>query len=285
MPSIAGPFLALSFFLATVSAAIPSLSGYNVVWSDDFNGAQGVGVDSSKWVQKVGPTGANGELEVYTSGTGNVHLSGDGQLYIIPTLSGGTWHSGRLESNAAWFAPTGGAMILQSELWVPDFAGSPAKFGGLWPAFWTKGNNYRSSGVPWPRCGEWDIFEVTDKLGNQNQGTLHFEDASGANNGAFNKRVTYATGQYHTWAFKVDLRNSDWTKQALTWYLDGVEFYKVTGAMIGTFEQWVQLAWNDYYIILNVAVGGDYPGYPTSQTVSGYDSSMRVRYVAVYKTV
>ncbi|KAJ7834989.1 glycoside hydrolase family 16 protein [Mycena olivaceomarginata] len=267
MPSIAGPFLALSLFLATASAAIPSLSGYNVVWSDDFNGAQGVGVDSSKWVQKVGPTGANGELEVYTSGTGNVHLSGDGQLYIIPTLSGGT--------NAAWSAPTGGAMIVQSELWVPDFAGSPAKFGGLWPAFWTKGNNYRSSGVPWPRCGEWDIFEARSISRTRAERTT----------ARFNKRVAYATGQYHTWAFKVDLRNSDWTKQALTWYLDGVEFYKVTGAMIGTFEQWVQLAWNDYYIILNVAVGGDYPGYPTSQTVSGYDSSMRVRYVAVYKTV
>ncbi|KAJ6562361.1 glycoside hydrolase family 16 protein [Mycena capillaripes] len=257
------PLLTLCLFLATASASIRLLNGY----------------------KKVGNPGANGELEVYTSGTANVHLSGDGQLYIIPTLSNGQWSSGGIESNFEQACDEGGAMIFQAELWVPDFTGSPAKFAGLWPAFGAKGNDYRSSGVPWPRCGQWDIFEVTEKLSNQNQGTLHYEDANGNPNGAFNKRVTYAGDQYHTWAFRVDRRNSDWTQQALTWYLDGTAFYQVTGAMIGTFEQWVQLAWNDYYIVLNMAVGGDYPGNPTSQTVSGFDASMRVQYVAIYKTV
>ncbi|KAJ7793293.1 glycoside hydrolase family 16 protein [Mycena olivaceomarginata] len=284
MPALSTSLLTLSLFLATASATIPAMSGYHVVWSDDFNGAQGVGVDHSKWNQIVGPTGNNGELEVYTSGTGNVHLSGDGQLYIIPTKSGSTWNSGRLESTTSQSCASGGAMVFQAEIWVPDFTGSPAQFAGLWPAFWTKGQNYRSSGVGWPKCGEWDIFEVTDKLSNKNQGTLHFANPDGSHNGAFSGQVTYAGGQYHTWAFKVDRRNSDWTQQKLTWYLDGTAFYSVTGAQIGGFTQWTELAYNPYYIILNMAIGGGYPGNPTSSTVSGYAASMRVRYVAIYKT-
>ncbi|KAF8200562.1 hypothetical protein K438DRAFT_1966025 [Mycena galopus ATCC 62051] len=141
------------------------------------------------------------ELEVYTSGTNNVHLSGDGQLYIVPTLSGGTWYSGRLESITSDACDSGGAMVFQAELWLPDFNGSPAEFAGLWPAFWALGEDKRSSGVPWPTCGDGG--------------------------------VAYAGGQYHTWAFKVDRRNSDWTEQALTWYLDGTAFYSVTGAPRG----------------------------------------------------
>lgn len=274
----------LALLWAPALATIPALSGYHVVWSDDFDGNHGDGINLSQWVQVAKSNNANGELETYTSGTANVHLSGDSQLYIVPTLSNGKWSSGRIESVTSQACDDGGAMVFQSELWVPDFTGNPAKFAGLWPAFWTKGNNYRTDSVPWPRCGEWDIFEVTDKMSNQNQGTLHFVDAKGQNNGAFNGRVTYQGGQYHTWAFKVDRRNSDWTKQSLIWYLDGTPYYTVTGAMIGTFDQWVQLAQSPYYIILNVAVGGGYPGNPTQNTISGYDASMRVRYVAIYKT-
>ncbi|KAJ7922271.1 glycoside hydrolase family 16 protein [Mycena leptocephala] len=256
MPAIGVSLLSLCLLLATASASIPQLDGYKIVWSDDFNGDQGASVDPSKWTQKVGPTGNNGELEVYTSGTNNVHLSGDGQVYIVPTLSDGTWSSGRLESTTAQSCADGGAMVFQAEILVPDLTNKPAKFAGLWPAFWALGDNIRTSGVKWPKCGEWDIFEVE-----------------------------YAGGQYHTWAFKVDRRNTDWTQQKLTWYLDGAQYYQVTGAMISTHDQWVQLAYDPYFPILNLAIGGDYPGFPTSQTVSGFEASMRVKYVAIYKTV
>ncbi|KAJ7616317.1 glycoside hydrolase family 16 protein [Mycena polygramma] len=285
MPSIAAPLLTLCVILATASASIPTLNGYEVVWSDDFNGDHGASIDTSKWDQRAYTPTTNGEDEIYNAGTGQVHLSGDGQLYIVPTLSGGEWLSGRVESWTAQACEGGGAMIFQAEIQVPNFTGSPSKFAGLWPAFWAKGESYRSSGVSWPLCGEWDIFEVTDRLSNQNQGTLHFQDANGNENSDFNGRVTYAGGQYHTWAFKVDRRNADWTQQQLTWYLDGNEYYHVTGAMVGTFDQWVDLAYKSYYIILDVAVGGDYPGDPTSQTVSGFDASMRVQYVAIYKSI
>ncbi|KAH8808797.1 glycoside hydrolase family 16 protein [Xylogone sp. PMI_703] len=274
----------LCLLLSTAWASIPQMDGYHVVWSDDFNGAQGTQVDHSNWNQIAKSDNPNGEIETYTSGSANAHLSGDGQLYIIPKKSSSGWTSARLESVGAWACSATHAVVFQAELWVPNFTGSPAKFAGLWPAFWAKGNTFRTENIGWPACGEWDIFEVTDKLGDQNQGTLHYQDANGQHNGAFNGRVTYAGGQYHTWAFKVDRRNNDWTQQKLTWYLDGKEFYHVTGAMIGTTEQWHELAWSPFYIILNVAIGGGYPGNPTSSTVDGYDASMRVRYVAVYES-
>ncbi|KAJ7775772.1 glycoside hydrolase family 16 protein [Mycena maculata] len=284
MPTIAASFLSLLCLLSATSGSIPSLSGYNVVFSDDFNGDHYAGIDLSNWNQITGNPGDNGELEQYTSGTGNVHLSGDGQMYIVPTIGPFEYLSGRVESTGSWACDDGNAMIFQAELWVPDYTGDPAQFAGYWPSFWAKGNDYRTSGTSWPLCGEWDIFEVTDWLSNQNQGTLHFIDSNGNNNGNFNGRVTYAGGQYHTWAFKVDRRNSDWTQQELTWYLDGDAFYSVTGADIGTHTQWEQLAYYPYYIIINLAIGGSYPGDPGSDTIFGYDASMRVEYVAVYKT-
>jgi len=274
----------LSLLLATTWASIPTLDGYHVVFSDDFNGDQGTKPSSSRWNTVVRANNPNDEVEQYTNDALNAHLSGDGQLYILPVKKGNTWTSARLESAGAWTCGAGSAMIFQAEIKVPDFTGSPAKFAGLWPAFWTKGNSFRTSGVGWPACGEWDIFEVTDRMSNRNQGTLHFKDAGGNNNGAFSGQVTYQGGAYHTWALKVDRRSSDWKQQKLTWYLDGTQFYQVTGSMIGTENEWHVLAWDPYYIILNMALGGGYAGDPTGDTVSGYDSSMRVRYVAVYQT-
>ena len=267
----------------------PHLHGYRIVWADDFKGGKGGLVDDSKWKQVANTPNYNGEVQIYTEYASNAHLSGDGQLYIVPILKGSDpnkyWTSARLESVEAWTCSAGKAMIIQAEIQVPDFTGSPAKFAGFWPAFWTLGNSRRTANVGWPKCGEWDIFEVTDKLGDQNAGILHFVDAAGQNNGSFSGHVTYQGGVYHTWAIKVDRRNGDWKKQALTWYLDGKEFYQVTGAMIGTEQQWQELAWDPYYVILNVAVGGGYPGFPTNDTISGFDASMRVKYVGIYETV
>lgn len=261
----------------------PQVDGYRLVWSDDFNGSQGQAVDPSKWDYRTGVGNSNGEIQRYTTDSGNAHLSGDGQLYILPKKSGSSWTSARLESDGSWSCDSNKAMIFQAEIWVPDFTGSPEKYKGLWPSFWTKGLSNRN-GTGWPDCGEWDILEVTNKMSNRNQGTLHFRDATGNHNDGFNGSVNYQGGQYHTWAFKVDRRGGNWMTDKLIWYLDGKEFYRVTGEMVGTLEQWKQLAWQPYFIILQVAVGGSYADFPTDNTVSGYDGSMRVRYAAVYKS-
>ncbi|KAK0716015.1 glycoside hydrolase family 16 protein [Lasiosphaeris hirsuta] len=279
-------FASLCLLFGTAWTTIPQHNGYNVVFSDDFNGDQGSAVDGSKWDHHVPNKNNNDEVQHYTYGTDNAHLSGDGQLYIIPKKKGNDWYSAKLLSVGKWTPGAGKALLFEAEIWVPNFTGSPDKFAGLWPAFWAKGNSDRiSNPVKWPKNGEWDILEVTNKMSNQNQATLHFIDASGQHNGAFNGRVTYTGGKYHTWAVKVDRRKDDWKAQTLTWYLDGNQFYQVTGAMIGTLDQWKELAWSPFYIVLNVALGGGYAGNPTENTISGYDASMRVRYVGVYETV
>lgn len=127
----------LCLLAATASATVPSISGYNIVFSDDFNGDHYAAVDHSKWDLRAGQPGKdNGEKETYRDSATNAHLSGDGQLYIVPTKENGAWYSARLESWHSSTCDPGHTMIFQAEIWVPDFAGSPAKSAGLWPAFW-----------------------------------------------------------------------------------------------------------------------------------------------------
>lgn len=269
----------------------PKIDNYRIIWADDFNGTKGNVESASNWNRIVKSDNPNQEAELFTDYASNAHLSGDGQLYIVPIRKGNNpsyWTSARLESTKSWSAPAGKAVIFQAEIRVPDFTGSPAKFAGLWPSFWTLGASHRApKNVSWPKCGEWDIFEVTNKMGNRNQGTLHFTDAKGNHNGELKGSVNYQGGQYHTWALKADRRNGDWRQQRLGWYLDGKEYHHVTGAMVGTEQQWHELAWSPYYIVLQVAVGGaaeSYPGVATDNTVSGFESAMRVKHVAVYES-
>ena len=100
----------------------------------------------------------------------------------------------------------------------------------------------------------------------------------------FSGRVDFAPGSWHTWALKVDLLSNRFEEQKLTWLLDGNIFFEVTGAMVGASEPWAQVAHMAFFPILNVAVGGDYPGNPNGQTLDGYESGMQVKYVAVYKS-
>lgn len=276
--------LAASLLLFSTAWAAPQQSGYKMLWADDFNGASGSSVDRTHWIYQTNIGNSNGEVQTYTTDIANGHLSGDGQAYIIPKKSGNSWTSARLETQQSWNCAANKALLFQAEVWVPDFTSKPAKFAGLWPAFWAKGTTSRQ-GVSWPKCGEWDIMEVANNHGNVNQGTLHFIDANGNYNPTFHGTTTYEGGKYHTWGFKVDRRGGNWKTDTLTWYLDGKQFYQVKGSDIGTLQQWKDLAWQPYFMILQVAVGGGFAGgNPTDSTVSGYDSSMRVKYTAVYES-
>ncbi|KAH7140782.1 glycoside hydrolase family 16 protein [Dactylonectria macrodidyma] len=282
----------LHLLFTVVCATIPTLSGYHTVFTDDFNGASGSVADRSKWDQvTIKNADSLKQTQIYTDYASNAHLSGDGQLYIIPKRGRGSggevyYTSARLETYGSWKCDNGKAMVFQAELRVPDMTGSPAKYEGLWPAFWTKGVSSRQ-GTKWPDCGEWDIFEQNNHMGSTSQGTLHYRKADGTYTFALNKATGYKAGAYNTWAFKVDRRNADWKKQKLTFHLNGNQYYTVTGAMVGTYKQWEILAYQPFYIILNMALGGKpegYAGKTTEQTVMGFESSLRVKYVAVYKS-
>ncbi|KAK6345903.1 hypothetical protein TWF730_010246 [Orbilia blumenaviensis] len=278
--------LAVISLLAAKALAVPALSGYSVTWSDEFDGPYG-GSPTGGWnrIVRTPAQNSNDEEQFYTDYSSNGQLWGDGQLFIIPDKRGSNpeyWTSARFETTGAWHCPAGKAMIFQAELRGPDFTGNPSNLQGIWPAFWALGNACRNGGS-WPDCGEWDIFETINDLGDRNQGVLHFAKTNGDHDSR-SGQVQYTGGQYHTWAIKVDRRNSDWNQQKLIWYKDGTEYMSVTGANIGNFQIWEKLVYKSFYIILNVAVGGTYSygGKWTAATIDGTPAALRVKYVAVY---
>ena len=137
-------------------------SGWSTVFSDDFNGAAGSGIDS-QWMYDTGP-GSNfgtGEIETMTSSTSNVHLDGNGNLDLTALGSGSSWTSGRVQTTSANVgAPAGG------ELEVTASIQQPAGGLGYWPAFWMLGPGQ------WPENGEIDIMEDVNSL-SELAGTIH----------------------------------------------------------------------------------------------------------------
>jgi beta-glucanase (GH16 family) len=263
--------------LATDSA--PSIPGFTLVWSDDFDGPAGTAVNADNWLSYTGPV-YNNEIEQYTSSTANAQLSGSSQVYIIPLKDNtGTWTSARLHGKSSFACDPGHVMTLQASICLGT--NPPSNQQGIWPAFWALGESVNSPSVGWPRSGEWDILELTNGS-NVNNATIHFGDNL-ASHQMIHQQVgtSFTAGAYHTWSIKVD-RTSQ--QETLTWYLDGNQFFQVTEAQVNDTTQWDSLAHDPFFPILNVAVGGDLPGMPNGQTLGGIESGMQVSYVAFYKS-
>src|SRR3954471_20559390 len=138
---------ATAMFTMDANAAVPSApAGMTTVFSDDFTGAAGTGLNTANWQYDTGtsyPGGAanwgTGEVETMTSSTSNVSLDGNGNLLITPRRdASGNWTSGRIETNRTDFQPpAGGKLRVQARIQLPNVTGAAAK--GYWPAFWMLG--------------------------------------------------------------------------------------------------------------------------------------------------
>jgi beta-glucanase (GH16 family) len=255
------------------------MPGFTLVWSDDFNGPAGTAVNANDWLSYTGPV-YNNEIERYTASTANAQLSGSNQVYIIPLKDNtGAWTSARLHGKGSFACDPGHQMVLQASIRLG--ANPPSSQQGIWPAFWALGDGVNVASVGWPKCGEWDILELTNGS-DVNNATLHY-----GNNPATHQMIhqqvgtRFTVGAYHTWAIKVD-RTSQ--QETLTWYLDGNQFFQTTEAQVNDADQWDSLAHKPFFPLLNVAVGGDLPGMPNDQTLGGMESGMQVSYVAFYKS-
>lgn len=271
-------------------ASVPATpSGWTLVWSDDFTGAANTAVNSANWIYDTGtnyPGGAygwgTGEIESMTNSTANVFQDGAGNLNIKAIRSSsGAWTSGRIETVRTDFAPpSGGILRVESSLQLPNVTGAAAQ--GYWPAFWMLGAPFRGNYNNWPSIGEYDIMENVNGA-NQTWGTLHCGVSPGGpcneTSGLGESRVMGSPSlqtAFHKYTFEWDKSISP---NQLRWYVDGSLYHTVAQNAVDS-TTWTNMTNHGYFVILNVAIGGGWPGGPTSSTASG--AAMKVDYVAVW---
>ncbi|MBL0887222.1 glycoside hydrolase family 16 protein [Myceligenerans indicum] len=273
-------------------AAVPATpSGWSLAWSDDFDGAAGTGIDTNTWIYDIGhsyPGGADnwgtGEIGYHTDSTQNVYQDGNGNLAIRPLRDAdGNWTSGRIETVRTDFEPAqGGVMRVEGRVKLPDVSGPAAQ--GIWPAFWMLGEPFRGNYWNWPGIGEIDILENVNGT-NQVFGTLHCGTSPGGPcnetsglGGSTTCQVSSCQSAFHTYSVEWDRSTAT---EELRWYLDGNLFHTVNENQVDA-TTWTDATDHGFFIILNVAVGGGWPGNPTPATASGVP--MLVDYVAVYQS-
>ncbi|MFE3638904.1 glycoside hydrolase family 16 protein [Streptomyces cellostaticus] len=253
---------------ASASAPTPP-SGWTQVFLDDFNGSAGSGVNTSDWLYDTGtsyPGGAanwgTGEVETMTSSTSNVALDGGGNLLITPRRdAAGRWTSGRIETRRTDFEPpAGGKLRVQARIQMPNVTGAAAK--GYWPAFWMLGSPFRGNYQNWPGVGELDIMENVQGL-NTDWSTMHCgtnpggpcNETSGIGGSTSCGGSTCQAG-FHTYSMEWDRSTG---LEEIRFYLDGVNFHTVRANQVDA-NTWANATEHGYFVILNVAMGGGFPG-------------------------
>ena len=253
----------------TVRAADPTV--WSLVWSDEFDGSNGAAIDSGKWTPEVGGGGwGNNELEYYTNRVNNAYQSGGSLVIkaIKETYTGSDnvtrdYTSARLVTKNKFSATYG---RFEARIRLP--------YGqGIWPAFWMLGSNIDSAG--WPTCGEVDIIENIGREPSIIHGTIHGPGYSGGN--GIGSSYSLSNNQrfadsFHTFAV-------EWEPNVVRFYCDGILYQTRTPADLPAGKTWVYD--HPFFIILNVAVGGYWPGNPDGTTV--FPQTMLVDYVRVYQ--
>jgi len=242
---------------------------WKLTFSQEFEGSKGTAPDPAVWARDLGGHGfGNNEMESYTDGNKNAFLNGSGQLVIEarkePTKGADgiakDYSSARLKTQGT-FAQLYGK--FEARLWLP-------KGQGIWPAFWMLGDNIGTVG--WPKCGEIDIMEFLGHDVKTTYGTLHGPGYSG---GASIQRklagMEDLSAGFHTYGV-------EWEPEEIRFYLDGKSFGKLTSEDVGA-DEWVFN--KPQFMILNLAVGGQWPGYPDATTT--FPQRMLVDYVKAWK--
>ncbi|MET7289539.1 family 16 glycosylhydrolase [Streptomyces sp. NPDC005573] len=257
-------FAALSAALAGSAAVVPAharsadpaapAAAAVTTFSDTFDGAAGSAVDSSKWTLETGDNVNNHERQYYTSGTRNAALDGQGHLVITARKENPSnyqcWYgtcqytSARMNTSGKFNAQYG---HVEARMKIP-------RGQGMWPAFWMLGTP-----VNWPDSGEIDVMENVGFEPSSVHGTIHGPGYSGS--GGIGAGYTLPGGQafadaFHTFAV-------DWAPDSITWSVDGNVYQRRTPADLGG-KTWVFN--KPFFLILNLAVGGYWPGDPDGST-------------------
>ena len=252
-----------------------SSTGWTLTWQDEFNDPQGTRPSSSKWVYDTGgePQWGNEEWQYYTNRTENVATDGQGNLKIsarrerLPGMENCQYGpcdvtSGRITTKGKFNQAYG---RFEANIKVP--AGK-----GLWPAFWMMGNNIDSAG--WPDNGEIDIMEIIGSEPSTLYGTVHGPGYHSENGPG--GQTTLPGGAKFADAFH--RFSVEWAPNEIIWKLDGQQYLRITPSQLPAGKRWVFD--HPFYLLLNLAVGGVWPGSPDASTQ--FPATLLVDYVRVY---
>jgi beta-glucanase (GH16 family) len=294
LATASSPDLATSSSPDLATSSNPDLAtnntgGWQLTWSDEFNGANGSAPDPNKWVYDIGwgdGGWGNNELEYYTSTRDNSYIQ-DGSLVIAARTdnlqssmvcgsSACKYTSARLKTLGKFSQQYG---RFEARIKIPT--GS-----GMWPAFWTMGDNFPT--VDWPACGEIDVMENWGSDGTVIAGTTHdpgYDSENGISGEYTFSSITTVANDYHVYAM-------EWDASAIRFYVDGNEYHCVRkpgapasacGAISGTIAQ-PPHTWpfdHPFFMLLNLAIDSSSDNLPNSSTK--FPALMLVDYVRVYQ--
>jgi len=246
----------LLFVLSSVGSVVTSNtavgSSYQLIWSDEFDGDH---IDTNNWNFEIGGSGwGNNELEYYTSREENARIE-DGNLIIEAReepYGGNDYTSARLTTQGKEEFQYG---KIEARMKLPMGQ-------GLWPAFWMLGSDIGTVG--WPGCGEIDIMEhinSEDKV----YGTIHWDYNGHA---SYGNSIAVDPTAYNTYSII-------WDEQTIRWYVNDFQYLEANITINDTEE-----FHHPFFIILNLAVGGNWPGYPEASTQ--FPARVYVDWVRVY---
>lgn len=231
------------------------LAQWTLIWSDEFNDNK---LDETKWIQETGGNGwGNNESQFYTAGSINLNIS-QGQLTITAKkepYGSNSYTSAKISTKGKFSTKYG---KIESSIQCPQGK-------GLWPAFWMLGTSIDQ--ISWPKCGEIDVMEhINSEM--KIHGTAHWDNMGHQYWGGV---IATDPAVYHNYSII-------WDSTKIQWFMDDVIYYQlnIKNNVNGTEEFHLP-----FYLILNLAVGGNWPGYPDQSTI--FPAEMKVDYVRVFQ--
>lgn len=252
--------------------------GWTQIWSDEFDGAAGAPIDTTKWRYDLadgcpGTCGwGNNEKEYYTNSPENIALNGQGQLRIVGRVApaGLSCYYGACRYTSAKVTTRG-----KMEASPPGRVEARIKLAlgqGLWPAFWMLGRNIGTVG--WPTSGEFDIMENKGSDSLRTSSAVHGPGYSGNTPFVHLQPLAHGTiaSEFHTFAM-------EWDSLHIRYFVDDSVHYVVSRSDVQQYGNWVFD--QPSFVILNLAIGGHFDGDPQSDAI--FPATMLVDYVRVYR--
>ena len=252
-------------------ATHPATSPWKLSWSDEFNSPDGSSPDTKKWTYDLGGKGwGNQELETYTNRTANAEIE-KGHLVITARKENFTGTDGVAREYTS-------ARLKTQDLFAQRYGRFEARIKiprgqGMWPAFWLLGQDITT--VDWPQCGEIDIMENIGKEPGIVHGSLH---GPGSTSETSDLTSAYVLPVGQNYADDFHVYAIEWEPETIRFFVDSTNYVTFTKSQWQPGTKWVFD--HPFFIILNLAVGGNWPGNPDAATQ--FPQQMLVDYIRVY---